>query len=50
VVARTIVKAATAERPRSRYASGKGGRMLPAARRLLPDRAFDTVLAWAYLR
>ena len=48
-VARTIVKAATAERPRSRYASGKGARVLPMARRLLPDRAFDAVLARAFL-
>jgi NAD(P)-dependent dehydrogenase (short-subunit alcohol dehydrogenase family) len=44
VVARTIVKAATAGRPRSRYATGKGARLVPGARRLLPDRAFDAVL------
>lgn len=50
VVARTIVKAATASRPRSRYASGKGARMVPAVRRLLPDRAFDGILRRAYLR
>lgn len=49
-VARTIVKAATAERPRSRYASGKGGRLIPMTRRLLPDRAFDAVLTRAFLR
>jgi NAD(P)-dependent dehydrogenase (short-subunit alcohol dehydrogenase family) len=48
-VARTIVKAATASRPRTRYASGKGARIVPAARRLLPDRAFDAVLTRAYL-
>lgn len=49
-VAKTIVKAATAERPRSRYASGKGGRLIPMTRRLLPDRAFDAVLTRAFLR
>ena len=48
-VARTIVKAATADRPRSRYASGKGARIIPLSRRLLPDRAFDAVLRRAYL-
>ena len=49
VVAKTIVKAATASHPRSRYASGKGARIVPAVRRLLPDRAFDAVLRRAYL-
>lgn len=49
-VAKTIVKAATASHPRSRYASGKGARIVPAVRRLLPDRAFDAVLARAYFR
>ncbi len=50
VVARTIVKAATAERPRLRYATGRGARMVMATRRLLPDRAFDAILTRAYLR
>jgi len=49
-VARTIVKAATAAHPRARYASGRGARIVPAVRRLLPDRAFDAVLRRAYLR
>jgi short-subunit dehydrogenase len=49
-VARTIVKAATASHPRTRYASGKGARIVPAVRRLLPDRAFDAILARAYFR
>ena len=49
-VARTIVKAATASRPRSRYATGRGARSIIATRRLLPDRAFDAVLARTYLR
>jgi NAD(P)-dependent dehydrogenase (short-subunit alcohol dehydrogenase family) len=48
-VARTIVKAATATTPRARYASGRGARIVPAVRRLLPDRAFDAVLRRAYL-
>lgn len=48
-VARTIVKAATASHPRSRYATGKGARLVPATRRLLPDRAFDAILRRAYL-
>jgi NAD(P)-dependent dehydrogenase (short-subunit alcohol dehydrogenase family) len=49
-VAKTIVKAATASHPRSRYASGKGARILPATRRLMPDRVFDAMLARAYFR
>jgi NAD(P)-dependent dehydrogenase (short-subunit alcohol dehydrogenase family) len=49
-VARTIVRAATAPHPRSRYPTGRGARVIPAVRRLLPDRAFDAVLARAYLR
>jgi NAD(P)-dependent dehydrogenase (short-subunit alcohol dehydrogenase family) len=49
-VARAIVRAATAARPRTRYPTGRGARVIPAARRLLPDRAFDAVLARAYLR
>jgi NAD(P)-dependent dehydrogenase (short-subunit alcohol dehydrogenase family) len=44
VVGRTILKAATASRPRPRYASGKGARIVPGVRRLLPDRAFDAVV------
>ena len=50
VVARTIVKAATATRPKTRYATGRGARPIMAARRILPDRAFDAILARAYLR
>jgi len=50
VVARTIVKAATASRPKTRYATGRGARPIMAARRILPDRAFDAILARAYLR
>jgi NAD(P)-dependent dehydrogenase (short-subunit alcohol dehydrogenase family) len=49
-VARTIVRAATASHPRSRYATGRGSRLLPAVRRILPDRAYDAVATRAYLR
>jgi NAD(P)-dependent dehydrogenase (short-subunit alcohol dehydrogenase family) len=50
VVARTIEKAATASRPNLRYATGRGARLIMAARRILPDRAFDAILTRAYLR
>jgi NAD(P)-dependent dehydrogenase (short-subunit alcohol dehydrogenase family) len=49
-VARTIVKASTTGRPRSRYATGRGARVVMATRRLLPDRVFDAILTRAYLR
>jgi hypothetical protein len=50
VVARTIVKAATASRPKTRYATGAApGRSWRRAGSL-PDRAFDAILARAYLR
>jgi hypothetical protein len=49
-VAKTIVKAATASRPKSAYATGRGARMVMGTRRLLPDRAFDAILSRAYLR
>jgi NAD(P)-dependent dehydrogenase (short-subunit alcohol dehydrogenase family) len=49
VVARTIVKAATAKRPRARYATGKGASTVMATRRVLPDRAFDAILSRMYL-
>ena len=49
VVARAIVRAATAGRPRTRYAVGKGARSIMATRRVLPDRAFDAVISSAYL-
>jgi NAD(P)-dependent dehydrogenase (short-subunit alcohol dehydrogenase family) len=49
VVARTIVKAATARRPKSRYATGKGASTVMTARRALPDRAFDAIMTRMYL-
>ena len=49
VVARTIVRAATARRPKPRYASGKGASTVMTARRALPDRAFDAIMTRLYL-
>ena len=50
VVARKIVRAATARRPRSRYAVGKGARTIMLSRRATPDRVFDAFLSRMYLR
>ncbi|MCG7205376.1 oxidoreductase [Streptomyces arenae] len=47
VIADVIGKAVTARRPKTRYATGFGARPLIALRRLLPDRAFDTVISRA---
>jgi NAD(P)-dependent dehydrogenase (short-subunit alcohol dehydrogenase family) len=44
VVARTIVRAATARRPRTRYPVGRGARAVVLARWLLPDRVYDRLL------
>jgi NAD(P)-dependent dehydrogenase (short-subunit alcohol dehydrogenase family) len=44
VVAEAVVKAATANRPRTRYAIGLGAKPLTYARRVLPDRGFDRVM------
>src|SRR5581483_462840 len=44
VIADAIAKAVTARRPRTRYAAGRGARQILAARRLLPDRAFDRLM------
>ena len=43
-VAKVIEKALTVPRPRTRYPVTLGARGILAARRLLPDRAFDAVL------
>lgn len=45
VVARAIVKAATADRPRIRYAIGMGAKPAVVASRVLPDRLLDAVTA-----
>jgi NAD(P)-dependent dehydrogenase (short-subunit alcohol dehydrogenase family) len=43
-VARTIVAALSADRPRTRYLVGKDARIQAFLRWLLPDRAFDSLL------
>lgn len=43
-VAAAIVRAATARRPRTRYATPASAKIVVAARRLLPDRVMDLVL------
>ena len=49
VVGKKIVKAATARNPRARYPVGRNAGTILAARRLLPDRAFDAVVKRMYL-
>ena len=44
VIADAIAKAATARRPRTRYAVGFGAKPLIAMRKILPDRGFDTLI------
>jgi short-subunit dehydrogenase len=44
VVARTIVKAAMARRPRTRYATGGGAKIILFMRRILSDRMFDSLM------
>jgi NAD(P)-dependent dehydrogenase (short-subunit alcohol dehydrogenase family) len=46
-VARAVAHALTAQRPRTRYLVGADARGQALARRLLPDRAFDWVVARA---
>ena len=48
VVAKAIVRAATARRPKTRYPVGRGARSIVTARRLLPDRALDAVIGRLY--
>ena len=43
-VARAVEAAATSRRPRTRYAAGRGGVLMPVTRRVLPDRVFDAVV------
>jgi NAD(P)-dependent dehydrogenase (short-subunit alcohol dehydrogenase family) len=47
-VARTIAKAATARRPRTRYATGGGARSVLLFNRLLTDRGWDRAITTAY--
>ncbi|GAA4383623.1 oxidoreductase [Tsukamurella soli] len=44
VVAQAVVKAATARRPRTRYAVGIGAKPLIRLSRVLPDRLFDALI------
>ncbi|MFE3202381.1 oxidoreductase [Embleya sp. NPDC059237] len=44
VVGRTVARAATARRPRTRYRVGFGARPLVCLNTLLPDRAFDALV------
>jgi NAD(P)-dependent dehydrogenase (short-subunit alcohol dehydrogenase family) len=44
VIAKTVAKAATARRPKTRYAVGSGAKPLMFLRRWLPDRAYDTFI------
>jgi short-subunit dehydrogenase len=44
LVARTLVKAATARRPKTRYAVGFGAKPLILTRKLLSDRAYDSLI------
>ncbi|MCR1159856.1 oxidoreductase [Paenarthrobacter sp. UW852] len=50
VVADTIVRAAKAKRPRTRYPVGRGAWSVLAMRRILPDRIFDAVFLNFYKR
>lgn len=45
-VARTVARALTASRPRTRYLVGKDARFRALLKRILPDRAQDRILAW----
>lgn len=44
VIARAITTAATARRPRTRYAAGRTAHAVLLARRVLPDRVFDRLI------
>ena len=47
-VARTVIRALTARRPRTRYTAGWDARLLSLARACLPDRAYDWLVRRAY--
>ena len=47
VVARTIVRAVQAPRPKTRYATGGGAKAILFLRRILSDRAFDATMRMA---
>jgi hypothetical protein len=43
VIAKAILRAATARRPKTRYKAGYGARPMILLSRILPDRVFDAV-------
>jgi NAD(P)-dependent dehydrogenase (short-subunit alcohol dehydrogenase family) len=47
VVARTIVRAVTAQRPKTRYATGGGAHTILFLKTILPDRMFDRLI-WRF--
>jgi len=47
VVARTIVRAVNARRPKTRYATGGGARTILFLRTILSDRMFDRLI-WRF--
>jgi hypothetical protein len=47
VVGRTIVCAANAQRPKTRYATGGGARTILFLKAILPDRMFDRLI-WRF--
>jgi NAD(P)-dependent dehydrogenase (short-subunit alcohol dehydrogenase family) len=47
VVARTIVRAVQARKPKTRYATGGGANVVLFLRRVLSDRAFDAMVRMA---
>ena len=47
VVARTIVRAANARRPKTRYATGGGAHTILFLKKILPDRLFDRLI-WRF--
>jgi NAD(P)-dependent dehydrogenase (short-subunit alcohol dehydrogenase family) len=47
VVARTILRAVNARRPKTRYATGGGARTILFLNRILPDRLFDRLI-WLF--
>ena len=46
VVGRTIVRAANARRPKTRYATGGGARTILFLKAILPDRMFDRLIGF----
>ncbi len=44
VVAKTILKASLATKPKTRYATGQGAKVVLLLRSLLPDRMFDKLM------